>query len=87
MHLVKKINHIEGYKINFTFNDNKTKIVDLEPYLDKGVFLPLRDPDYFKMVKVSGHTLVWPNDADFCPDVLYEIGQDVKEQKKKRDFQ
>ncbi len=78
MHLVKRINGIEGYKINLTFNDRKTKVVDLEPYLDKGVFLPLRNPDYFKRVKISGNTLVWPNEADFCPDVLYEIGKNAK---------
>lgn len=75
MHLVKKINRIDGYKISLTFNDKKRKIVDLEPYLDKGIFLLLRDPEYFKKVKISGHTLVWPNEADFCPDVLYEIGE------------
>lgn len=80
MHFVKKINSIEGYKITLTFKDNKIKVVDIEPYLDKGVFLILRDPTYFNQVKVSGDTLVWPNEADFCPDVLYEIGKDVATQ-------
>lgn len=78
MHLVKKINYIDGYKISITFNDKTTKVVDIEPYLTKGVFLPLKDPDYFNMVKLSGNTLVWPNEADFCPDVLYEIGKEIK---------
>jgi len=82
MHLVKKINYIDGYKISLTFNDNKTKVVDIEPYLDKGIFLVLRDPDYFKMVKLIGHTIVWPNEADFCPDVLYEIGTMVSTKSK-----
>jgi Protein of unknown function (DUF2442) len=82
IYLVRKINYIDGYKISLTFNDKKTKIVDIEPYLKKGVFLPLKDPDYFKLVRLSGHTIVWPNDADFCPDVLYEIGVDVSEKKK-----
>lgn len=80
---VKKINYIDGYKISITFNDNKTKIVDAEPYLKKGVFLPLRDHNFFKQVKVIGNTLVWPNEADFCPDVLYEIGVEVKKPAKK----
>lgn len=84
MYLVKKINYIDGYRICLTFNDNTKKIVDLEPYLDKGIFLLLRNPDYFKMVRVIGHTLVWPNEADFCPDVLYEIGKEIQESKKKQ---
>lgn len=79
MYLVKKINYIDGYKISITFNDKKTKLVDIEPYLIGGVFLPLKDPDYFKMVKLSGNTLVWPNEADFCPDVLYKIGKEIQE--------
>jgi hypothetical protein len=80
MYLVKKINYIDGYKISLTFNNKKTKLVDIEPYLTKGVFLPLRDPDYFKQVCLSGNTIVWPNEADFCPDVLYEIGVDIHEE-------
>lgn len=81
MHFVKKINQIDGYKIYLTFDDNETKVVDLESYLDKGVFLPLRDPKYFNLVKVRYDTLVWPNQADFCPDVLYKIGKEIPKQK------
>jgi len=77
MHLVRKINYIDGYKISLTFDDRETKIVDIEPYLNKGIFLTLRDRDYFNMVKVKDDTIVWPNEADFCPDVLYEIGVPV----------
>jgi hypothetical protein len=78
MHLVKKINYIDGYKISLTFNDKKTKVVDIEPYLNKGVFLPLKDSTYFNLVKVKYDTIVWPNEADFCPDVLYKIGKEEK---------
>jgi hypothetical protein len=78
MHFVKKINYIDGYKISLTFDDKKTKVIDIEPYLDKGIFLTLRDPDYFNLVKVKYDTIVWPNEADFCPDVLYEIGKEPK---------
>ena len=84
MHFVKKINYIDGYKISLTFDDKKIKIVDLEPYLDKGVFLPLRDQKYFNRVRLISNTLVWPNEADFCHDVLYEIGKDVEEETKSK---
>jgi hypothetical protein len=77
MHIVKKINDINNYKITLTFDDKKTKVVDLESYLDKGVFLPLKNQNYFKKVTLNGGTIVWPNDADFCPDVLYEIGKEL----------
>lgn len=77
MHRVKKINRIDGYLIVVTFEDRKVKIIDVEPYLDKGIFLALRDKQYFNLAKVEHGTLVWPNEADFCADVLYEIGKEL----------
>jgi hypothetical protein len=77
MHKVKKINQLNGYKISLTFEDKKTKIIDVEPYLDEGIFLSLLDLDYFNLVQLEHGTIVWPNEADFCADVLYEIGKEV----------
>ncbi len=77
MHSVKKINYIDGFKICVTFEDKKIKLIDVEPYLKKGIFKVLKDPEYFNLAKVEYDTLVWPNEADFCADVLYEIGKEV----------
>lgn len=80
MRLVKKIQKIDGYKITLMFDDKRTKTVNLEGYLDKGIFLTLKDLDYFNKVKLNKEagTIVWPNEADFCPDVLYKIGKEVR---------
>lgn len=85
MHFVKKIVKVEGYKITLTFNDKKTKTVNLEKYLDEGIFLPLRDMNYFNKVQLNKEagTIVWPNEADFCSDVLYSIGKTVSILKKR----
>lgn len=68
-----------GYRLLVTFTDGKRKRVDMGPFLGKGVFEPLRDPDYFRMVRVNEEirTIEWPNGADMCPDVLYEAGEYV----------
>ena len=73
MHFVKKAKYIEEYKIQMTFEDKKTKIVDLKNYLDGEIFEPLNDINYFKNFKVALNTITWKNGADISPDFLYEI--------------
>lgn len=78
MHIVKDVQYIKDYKLAVTFENNKTKVVDLENHLNKGVFKPLKDVSYFKTVKLDQDldTIVWDNGADISPDFLYEIGLD-----------
>jgi hypothetical protein len=81
---VKKVKYFKDYKLEILFSDEKTKIVDIEPIIAKSkrIFKPLLDVDFFKQVSLdhAEHPLGirWPNDADICPDVLYEMGVEVK---------
>jgi hypothetical protein len=47
-------------------------VSELVPF--DGVFEPLADAGYFQQVRVEPDigTIVWPNGADLCPDLLYE---------------
>ena len=51
----------------------------LRNHLEGEVFEPLRDPHYFRTVRVHPEldTIVWENGADFSPDFLHEIGEQV----------
>lgn len=66
--------HVHDFVIHLRFADGLEGDVDLEQELDGEVFRPLRDPDYFRRFRVHPelHTLVWPNEADFAPEFLYE---------------
>jgi len=72
---IKKVRHIEAYRLELTFTNGETAELDFRNRIigRGGVFGPLEDVDYFKQVKVDAEigTLVWPNEVDFCPDVLY----------------
>jgi len=70
---VKDVTPLEGYSVRLTFTDGTRKDVDLAPYLKGPIFEPLRDPAKFREVSVDPElgTIVWPNGADLCPDVLY----------------
>lgn len=79
MHWITDVTYIESYKLKLRFENNKYKLVDLQPHLDGRIFEPLKDISYFKSVNLNKDidTIVWPNNADFSPDFLYEIGQSV----------
>lgn len=80
MHRVKKAEYLDGYKIKLQFNNGKTKIVDLEEFLkkSKNKFRDLLDLEYFKKVECDGVSIIWPNEIDFCPDLLYMKGKDLE---------
>ena len=67
--------HLNDFKIKISFNDGKVKTVNLENYLDKPVFQPLKDKSYFKKFTLNPFTIEWENGADFAPEFLCEIGQ------------
>lgn len=65
--------HIEGHRVQVSFSDGTDAEVDLRDSLEGPIFEPLRDVDYFKSFSIIGHTLAWPNGADFAPEYLRSI--------------
>ena len=86
LHIIKKVEYVNGYKLKLYFDDKTVKLVDFENRLKeaKNMFLPLKEIEYFKKVKTDGTTLIWPNGLDLCPDVLYEVGKDIPVSQKKK---
>ena len=79
MRWVTEATYLSGYKLRICFDNGEKKIVDLHPHIDGPIFEPLKDLDFFKSFYVNHDidTVVWPNNADFSPDFLYEIGQAI----------
>ena len=69
---VKKVKAINDYKLELVFENKETRIFDVKPYLDTGLFKKLRDKNLFKMVKIAYDTIEWPEGIDLDPEVLYE---------------
>lgn len=63
----------EDYVVALEFSDGVKKEIDLEPYLEGEVFEPVKDPKYFRSVRVAEgeRTISWPNGADIDPYTLY----------------
>jgi Protein of unknown function (DUF2442) len=62
------------FRLRLTFDDGTVGEVDFAGREWRGVFEPLRDPDYFSRVAVdaAAGTVTWPNGADMAPEPLYE---------------
>jgi hypothetical protein len=68
---------VERYRLELSFSDGVTGELDFEQRVvgRGGIFRPLEDVSFFGQVKVDPEagTIVWPNEVDFCPDVLYSL--------------
>ena len=72
LHVVKA-EYLHDLQLRLEFNDGYTGIVDLAGELTGPVFQPLNDPEYFRKFELAGHTLNWPNGADFAPEYLRDL--------------
>ena len=75
------VKYIKNYEIWLKFDNGLEKIVDLKDVIfndRRKIFEPLRDMEYFKKFKIKYNTIVWPNEADFAPEFLCEIGKEVE---------
>jgi len=70
---VTEVEALEGYRLRLRFDDGAERTVDLSDMLWGTMGEPLRDPDYFRQVRVDPElrTVVWPNGLDLAPEVLH----------------
>ncbi len=64
---------LEDHALRLQFDDGSERVVDLSDVLWGEMGEPLRDPEYFRLVRVDPElrTIVWPNGFDLDPDVLH----------------
>jgi len=74
---VEKVRYLSGYRLEIQFTDGVTGELDLRQRIvgRGGVFARLENLEFFKQVTVEPEagTLIWPNEVDLCPDVLYSL--------------
>jgi hypothetical protein len=57
---------LTGFGVELTLTSGQVIRRDLQPVFD----LIRADERFFRQLRVEGGTLVWPDGADLCPDVL-----------------
>ena len=61
---------VADHTVELRFSDGYVGRICLLPALWGPVFGPLKDVNCFGQFRLEDDTIRWPNDADFCPNVL-----------------
>ena len=68
---VKGVLPQKDYTLYIWFTNGEEGILDMKPYLNKGIFQALKDEKMFNTVTPFIGTIQWENQADLCPDTVY----------------
>jgi hypothetical protein len=75
---IEDAKYLDGHKVWLRFSDGKEGEVDLQNELQGRVFEPLKKINYFREFSLEGHTLTWPNGADFAPEYLHSTMKQIQ---------
>jgi len=68
---IREVKALGDFRLRLILSDGSIIERDVSRLLVGPVFEPIRkDPSFFKKVRAEDGTVVWPNGADLCPDVL-----------------
>ncbi len=72
METVVRVIAKNNFFLELWFSDGQHRIFDAKPYLEKGVFVALKDPVKFQQAYVAWDTVYWLNNLDIAPETLYD---------------
>lgn len=70
---VVDVDYVKDYTLSITFSDGVKKVVDLQPYLNDGVFTQLKDLSKFRQYGLNHWTIEWACGVDLAPEFLYGL--------------
>jgi DUF971 family protein len=73
LHRITGVESVGEHRLRVTFDDGASGEIDASTWTWRGVFEPLRDPDYFARVELDRQlgSISWPNGADVAPETLH----------------
>ena len=70
---VVDVDYVKNYTLSITFSNGVKKVIDLQPYLNGGVFEQLKDLSKFRQYGLNYWTIEWACGVDLAPEFLYDI--------------
>lgn len=62
----------DDFSLELWFDTGDHRLFDARPYLERGVFVRLKDILLFKQAYVGLDTVCWPGNLDIAPETLYD---------------
>ena len=75
---IAKVTVMPEYKLCVRFGNGESRLFDVRPYLNKGVFKELKNESYLKKVRIISGGVEWPHEQDLSADTLYYRGISLK---------
>jgi len=69
---VTKLKVLPGHRLQVTFADGLSGIVDLSKDKLDGILAPLADEIYFAQARLADGVVTWPHGAEIAPDAMYD---------------
>ena len=63
--------YISGYLLKLTFSNGDVRLFDFSQLYNKGIFVKLQNPEYFRNYTLDGWTVDWNNEIGFAPEYLH----------------
>jgi hypothetical protein len=68
---VKNVAALDGYKLQVTFDDGVSGIIDLAKFIQTGIFSSLKDEKLFTKVYTNGYSIAWSNELEIDALTVY----------------
>jgi len=69
---IVRVHPLERKRLQLEYSDGSFRILDVNPFLGKGLFRGLMDEGMFQTAKVVFDAVEWANGADIDPETLLE---------------
>jgi len=68
---VISLNPLHDYKLQVTFDDGVSGIIDLKNFIENGIFSILQNEELFKKVFSNGYSIAWSDELEIDALTVY----------------
>ena len=74
---VTSVRALDDYELEVSFENGECRSFDVKPYLERGIFVRLRDRPLFQAVRAVAGSVEWPGGLDLSYETLYVESQPI----------